>query len=127
MTRKVSAEVDIVHQELQILFFFSSRRRHTRYIGDWSSDVCSSDLLWETRPAVRFLRACGGIAKARRSERRVSADSTKGAYETNRRSSLPQVRPAGLEQIGRASCRDRGATSEVVGSVKRYDESRSED
>src|SRR5437762_6392604 len=26
-------------------FFFSSRRRHTRYIGDWSSDVCSSDLL----------------------------------------------------------------------------------
>mgnify|MGYP002266051361 CR=1 FL=1 len=27
-----------------ILFFFSSRRRHTRYSGDWSSDVCSSDL-----------------------------------------------------------------------------------
>src|SRR5437763_6385157 len=26
-------------------FFFSSRRRHTRYIGDWSSDVCSSDLI----------------------------------------------------------------------------------
>src|SRR5437763_8350205 len=26
------------------LFFFSSRSRHTRYIGDWSSDVCSSDL-----------------------------------------------------------------------------------
>src|SRR5437879_8789681 len=25
-------------------FYFSSRRRHTRYIGDWSSDVCSSDL-----------------------------------------------------------------------------------
>src|SRR5437879_10731459 len=27
-----------------LYFFFSSRRRHTRYIGDWSSDVCSSDL-----------------------------------------------------------------------------------
>ena len=26
-------------------YFFSSRRLHTRYIGDWSSDVCSSDLL----------------------------------------------------------------------------------
>src|SRR3712207_8194718 len=25
-------------------FFFSSRRRHTRYWRDWSSDVCSSDL-----------------------------------------------------------------------------------
>src|SRR5437762_8990040 len=29
---------------LCVYFFFSSRRRHTRYIGDWSSDVCSSDL-----------------------------------------------------------------------------------
>src|SRR5437762_1168884 len=27
-----------------VFFFLSSRRRHTRYIGDWSSDVCSSDL-----------------------------------------------------------------------------------
>src|SRR2546426_5601972 len=31
-------------------FFFSSRRRHTRLQGDWSSDVCSSDL-------VRLVRA----------------------------------------------------------------------
>ena len=30
---------------MDVLFFFSSRRRHTRYIGDWSSDVCSSDLV----------------------------------------------------------------------------------
>src|SRR5688500_19254342 len=28
-----------------LLFFFSSRRRHTRLQGDWSSDVCSSHLL----------------------------------------------------------------------------------
>src|SRR5471030_3256552 len=27
-----------------IFFFFSSRRRHTRCLSDWSSDVCSSDL-----------------------------------------------------------------------------------
>src|SRR5438876_3318103 len=27
-----------------LFFFFSSRRRHTRWTGDWSSDVCSSDL-----------------------------------------------------------------------------------
>src|SRR5690606_40585478 len=26
--------------------FFSSRRRHTRFSRDWSSDVCSSDLAW---------------------------------------------------------------------------------
>src|SRR5256886_11072657 len=28
------------------IFFFSSRRRHTRFDCDWSSDVCSSDLGW---------------------------------------------------------------------------------
>src|SRR5207248_7801883 len=32
-------------------FFFSSRRRHTRSYGDWSSDVCSSDLA-RRRPAI---------------------------------------------------------------------------
>src|SRR5438876_6712438 len=30
---------------LFFFFFFSSRRRHTRWTGDWSSDVCSSDLV----------------------------------------------------------------------------------
>src|SRR5256885_12991796 len=29
---------------MYVFFFFSSRRRHTRLQGDWSSDVCSSDL-----------------------------------------------------------------------------------
>src|SRR5690349_1240323 len=31
-------------------FFFSSRRRHTRSLRDWSSDVCSSDLTLGSRP-----------------------------------------------------------------------------
>src|SRR5256885_12564964 len=35
-------------------FFFSSRRRHTRLQGDWSSDVCSSDLPI-SRPPYRML------------------------------------------------------------------------
>src|SRR5262245_62930967 len=35
---------------LFLFFFFSSRRRHTRCLSDWSSDVCSSDLtFWERR------------------------------------------------------------------------------
>src|SRR3712207_6620358 len=41
-----------------ILFFFSSRRRHTRYWRDWSSDVCSSDLSGvadPNRPTGSFL------------------------------------------------------------------------
>src|SRR3712207_820940 len=36
-----------------VFFFFSSRRRHTRYWRDWSSDVCSSDLR-AVRPRVRL-------------------------------------------------------------------------
>src|SRR5256885_7259067 len=38
---------------LFFFFFFSSRRRHTRLQGDWSSDVCSSDLR-AVRLAGRF-------------------------------------------------------------------------
>src|SRR5690348_12367196 len=34
----------IIRDEYYTYFFFSSRRRHTRWTGDWSSDVCSSDL-----------------------------------------------------------------------------------
>src|SRR5437867_10618124 len=37
--------IDGSHGRLKFIFFFSSRRRHTRSYGDWSSDVCSSDLV----------------------------------------------------------------------------------
>src|SRR6266446_9066951 len=62
-------------------FFFSSRRRHTRLQGDWSSDVCSSDLLHafatphdqsppihgtgRPRPAVGKLRAKSDVRRIR--------------------------------------------------------------
>src|SRR5207248_7603884 len=38
-------------------FFFSSRRRHTMSYGDWSSDVCSSDLVTEFPKAMEVLAA----------------------------------------------------------------------
>src|SRR5947209_16355572 len=45
-----------------LVFFFSSRRRHTRYWRDWSSDVCSSDL-----GGQRWVQLKGGmpVAQAR--------------------------------------------------------------
>src|SRR6266487_5709759 len=48
----------------RFFFFFSSRRRHTRWTGDWSSDVCSSDLAagWLWRRGVP--RRWWGIAAA---------------------------------------------------------------
>src|SRR2546426_5322347 len=43
------------------IFFFSSRRRHTRLQGDWSSDVCSSDL--SPRVSGQATPPQGGIEK----------------------------------------------------------------
>src|SRR5256885_9866965 len=40
---------------LDVVFFFSSRRRHTRLQGDWSSDVCSSDLLLVALSRIVFI------------------------------------------------------------------------
>src|SRR5438309_7183928 len=37
--------MEVIWCFVRFLFFFSSRRRHTRWNCDWSSDVCSSDLL----------------------------------------------------------------------------------
>src|SRR3989454_12398755 len=47
-------------------FFFSSRRRHTRLQGDWSSDVCSSDLIDELISAIDGNRVDWWQARYRR-------------------------------------------------------------
>src|SRR5699024_12257593 len=80
------------------IFFFSSRRRHTRSKRDWSSDVCSSDLL---------LGALGGRCRARGGERLVQV--------------LLEVahQPLGLLlEIGRASCRERAWITLIAGTLK---------
>src|SRR6516165_12431409 len=51
-----------------VLFFFSSRRRHTRFDCDWSSDVCSSDL------ADGFRRTCDGFSAASDDDARMPPD-----------------------------------------------------
>src|SRR2546422_3282901 len=45
---------DIVFVIFCFFFFFSSRRRHTRCSRDWSSDVCSSDLVHGALNCSRF-------------------------------------------------------------------------
>src|SRR5215210_9036606 len=59
-------------------FFFSSRRRHTRYIGDWSSDVCSSDLGDGGRGHGRDGRAARPGLRARRRAVPVDGGSPHG-------------------------------------------------
>src|SRR5947199_802128 len=79
---------------LSLKFFFSSRRRHTSCLSDWSSDVCSSDLsprdagplsillldLWNTpvsdqayarKQTIEFLK---GLPAGRSEERRVGKE-----------------------------------------------------
>src|SRR5690606_41805118 len=78
------------------LFFFSSRRRHTRFSRDWSSDVCSSDLP-RRAPGLRTGAEAG-------------AGHPRGA--TAFRAAL------GAREIGRASCRERVYISVVVVSLR---------
>src|SRR3712207_8290047 len=54
-----------------VFFFFSSRRRHTRYWRDWSSDVCSSDLA--RRPCLPLPRT-GEVRAAGREVARTRAE-----------------------------------------------------
>src|SRR5258706_8120446 len=51
---------------LSFFFFFSSRRRHTRLVSDWSSDVCSSDLVLSGVPRrciIAAARSAGGTCR----------------------------------------------------------------
>src|SRR5437016_11934085 len=63
-------------------FFFSSRRRHTRLVSDWSSDVCSSDLVIKTDDT----EAIAGIL-ARREP--AQSDPATGNPQTGVRASPP--------------------------------------
>src|SRR5690606_41194323 len=53
------------------LFFFSSRRRHTSFSRDWSSDVCSSDLAFERQVFLGIGRKGDQRAGARQRQREV--------------------------------------------------------
>src|SRR5437762_9123870 len=100
-----------------VFFFFSSRRRHTRYIGDWSSDVCSSDLLRSDSPVRGRVRRRAGVQQLLRT---VERHGRPRAVE--RRSLLRQRRlllDAGPDEIGRASCRERVEISVVAGALKK--------
>src|SRR5437763_16278700 len=80
-------------------FVFSSRRRHTRYIGDWSSDVCSSDLIAPCDPTSSSPMC--DTSKTPQSDRTARCSGMTPSYCTG----ISQ--PANGTKIGRASCRER--------------------
>src|SRR5688500_20367859 len=80
-------------------FFFSSRRRHTRLQGDWSSDVCSSDLP-ENPPLPRWrCRTCSSPCRCYASRRCAACWMTCGRAPLLFRQG-GAVRPAGDRKSG---------------------------
>src|SRR5256885_12024325 len=88
------------------IFFFSSRRRHTRLQGDWSSDVCSSDLKIvvvedDEQVLLEVARVVEPFIREAARERAVADDRDDPV-------ALPrEVARGGHAEIGRASCRER--------------------
>src|SRR5690606_39780324 len=78
------------------LFFFSSRRRHTRFSRDWSSDVCSSDL-WCLRSPHGGVENAEGIP-ARRGPRLAAEDEWVPSADGGGRHGQAPVESAGKAQ-----------------------------
>src|SRR3712207_9433261 len=70
-----------------MFFFFSSRRRHTRYWRDWSSDVCSSDL--DLINGRRVVLIDDSIVRGTTSKKIVRMVREAGAREVHMRISCP--------------------------------------
>src|SRR5690606_39320436 len=92
-----------------LVFFFSSGRRHTRFSRDWSSDVCSSDL-------ITSANAPGGSSATQPAARRPSPLIGLSVFERVDVPQEPRVQREAAEagegggqqdvEIGRASCRE---------------------
>src|SRR5256885_11057269 len=88
-------------------FFFSSRRRHTRLQGDWSSDVCSSDL-----PRHRMIHHTHLPARSRShlsKNNLLTNPNPLGLLTRHPHLRIFLNKPLQLRKhkIGRASCRER--------------------
>src|SRR5947199_5817961 len=94
-------------------FFFSSRRRHTRCLSDWSSDVCSSDLFSDVWPDGPHRFHTTEVA-AQSVGVRLGPVEIRDVLDVN--DIMAAVKKAGATtlvvqpspfKIGRASCRER--------------------
>src|SRR5258707_5421181 len=93
------------------VFVFSSRRRHTRYWRDWSSDVCSSDLWGEPgtdgqHAFFQMLHQGTDIVPLEIIAVQRPSHGLQGHHEQLLANALAQAQ-ALMQEIGRASCRER--------------------
>src|SRR5437660_5674233 len=101
----------------RLFFFFSSRRRHTRWPRDWSSDVCSSDLVRGLEephlPECRIAPRRGvpvlvpdahlPVNALSREQCRPAVDHVDGSVGADL-GAVPQQAPAGLEVLTGSGC-----------------------
>src|SRR5690606_40343427 len=103
---------------IMIGFFFSSRRRHTRFSRDWSSDVCSSDLVlapvYDPVCITAFFDHVppGDYGVNRAIDARLRLFSWDDLAELLKQARVPQ--------IGRASCRERWEGGRGLGLVDQW-------
>src|SRR6266446_10985013 len=103
----------------RVIFFFSSRRRHTRLQGDWSSDVCSSDLETADQRCLVAGHSGNRLALAHDAEAAhpvsVEASAREGPAPVDPPTALGLLRrPGGLGYAGNQHVR-AGAVGLIVG------------
>src|SRR5256886_9528539 len=90
-----------------IIFFFSSRRRHTRFDCDWSSDVCSSDL--EATQNINPTKTLEYMAAGKPVISTAVPDVVRNFVPiVEIAHSHDEFVALARREIGRASCRERG-------------------
>src|SRR5688572_30982293 len=103
-----SAEIPLADWRLFaycLFFFFSSRRRHTRFDCDWSSDVCSSDL---RTPLTLLLGPIEDLLNDHTLDEEKQAKATVAYRNAHRMQKLVNLLlDYSKIEIGRASCRER--------------------
>src|SRR5437762_8907187 len=102
-------------EAIEILFFFSSRRRHTRYIGDWSSDVCSSDLHLVHREPDDHL--AGGARRPAQGHRGSAAQAEETGAASHRGGAL--ISRCRTERCGSAATSETRSEERRVGKEGR--------
>src|SRR5204862_4579005 len=72
---------EVLYCEHVNVFFFSSRRRHTRSLRDWSSDVCSSDLPRRAPARKRDVHGGRAVAGGGLPRLELRTEATDGSFD----------------------------------------------
>src|SRR2546430_12750708 len=92
----------------QSFFFFSSRRRHTRFDCDWSSDVCSSDLGMTCANCARAIeRGVGKLPGVREAAVNFAASRLRVVYDSKEPVTDSAVEERSEERRVGKECRSR--------------------